>query len=177
MVVKGNLPSSGLAPADIRHVDKTMNGQEKCIDGTRPRAPDNRYGDCPSRMSDGRLFTDYRPRCEVHSDRLVPPDQSSPAFPFPMKSHDRRQLMIQHADELIRRDRLAAMGEASCGSCTNESTMLPPSTVQMCDAHTCIFRPTNPDKNGGVPFPAEKGIDEAVVTESGLARNYTLSTE
>lgn len=29
------------------------------------RVSDNRYVDCPPRMADGRIFTDYRPSCVV----------------------------------------------------------------------------------------------------------------
>ena len=37
-----------------------------CID-KNTRASDNRHPECPPRMSDGRMFTDYRPSCVVNN--------------------------------------------------------------------------------------------------------------
>lgn len=62
---------------------------------------------CPALMSDGRLFTDYRPRCGAISGML---DKN-------MSSYDYRQYMITNAEQLMQESRGQAISRSSCETC------------------------------------------------------------
>jgi hypothetical protein len=62
----------------------------------------NQYEDCPAIMSDGRLFTNYTPRC-LQEYRL------EDAEGRPLTSFQYRQFLIDNGKELIRRQQMAAM--------------------------------------------------------------------
>lgn len=65
--------------------------------------------DCPSLMSDGRLFTDYRPSCYVH-DLVLKQNGIT-------NSYDLKELMISKANHLQELNRQFAEHKASCKSC------------------------------------------------------------
>jgi hypothetical protein len=101
------------------------------------RVCDNKHGDCPARMSDGRLMTDYRPRCQVNFE----------AQPNPMSSYEYRQFLTHNAARLMQQNRDTAFQNAYCGPCLDEpGTMLPEQHKQVCNGRTCSF-PVN-DPNG-----------------------------
>ena len=65
--------------------------------------------DCPPLMSDGRLVTDYRPSCELHSsiryhNRLY-------------DSNQYRQFMIHNAEKMMGMTRQFYTDLRGCGSC------------------------------------------------------------
>jgi hypothetical protein len=99
------------------------------------RVTDCKYN-CPPRMSDGRHYTDYRPRCARNYEEL----------PKPMSAYDYRQFLMENAEQLITQHRENAWVLNACGPCANPSTMLPEQHVQVCDGKTCSF-PVN-DPNG-----------------------------
>lgn len=91
---------------------------------------------CPPRMSDGRHFTDYKPRCGVDASTLN--GQT-------MNSYELRQYMITNAENLMQKNRDAAVGANKCGPCVepwNQGTMLPEQSVVKCTTSTCT-RATN----------------------------------
>lgn len=95
------------------------------------RVSDNRHYNCPPKMSDGRHFTDYRPRCLVNFS--FPNDQ-------PMNSYEYRQYLIQNAEKLMRQNTSMAYAMNMCGPCVepyNVGTMLPEQNIVKCDANTC----------------------------------------
>lgn len=111
-------------------------GSRTC--GSCERASENKHFDCPPRMADGRLFTDYRPRCDVNY--LFPPRKAY------LDSYKYRQYLIHHADEVLAGMRKAAYSAAACGPCVqpfNPGTMLPERVTQRCDARTCSFAPAD----------------------------------
>jgi hypothetical protein len=79
-------------------------------------------------MADGRLFTDYRPRCDANSE-----------FQAPMSgSHEYRQHLITNGSALMDRDRAAAAASASCMPClTGFGTMAPEADRVVCDKVSC----------------------------------------
>jgi len=99
------------------------------------RVTDCKYN-CPNRLSDGRHFTDYRPRCFTNFD----------ALPKPMSSYDYRMYLTHQAEHLIEQNRQDAFRKNMCEPCVNPSTMLPEQHVQVCDGRKCSF-PVN-DPNG-----------------------------
>lgn len=130
---------------------------ERRLCGTCSRTSDNRHFDCPAKMADGRLFTDYRPRCAFVATQA--------RGMAPVSNHAARQLMIRGADALIAKDRKEAKSRAACGPpCARDpGTVPPPEMLQKCDTRACAFLPArNP------PPPHGHGP----VYQSGLGRVY-----
>lgn len=94
------------------------------------RESDNVNFDCPPRMSDGRLFTDYRARCDVNLQWQKPMDSS----------YDYRQFLIGNAESLMDGQRGAAHAKAYCGPCVkpyDQGTVLPEKDAFVCDKVGC----------------------------------------
>jgi hypothetical protein len=81
-------------------------------------------------MADGRLFTDYRPRCDIQLER-----QAALAG-----SIEYRQYLISHGQEIVASMRTDAHERAKCGLCKSPydvGTMLPEADVFRCDKLAC----------------------------------------
>lgn len=94
------------------------------------RTSDNRVA-CPPRMSDGRAFTDYRPRCASMSTSLAGTYGNEQA----------RSWLTNTAESLIANARQLSLHKNSCNEC-NTATMMngdvvPESAVQVCTAESC----------------------------------------
>lgn len=103
------------------------------------RETDNKFSTCPDTMSDGRLFTNYRPRSSTQYFNMVM-NQMPDAYSY-------RQYMTQNAEELIKRNAAEAYARAACGPCDNpydRGHMLPEMDKQTCDARSCTFRTADP---------------------------------
>lgn len=97
---------------------------------------------CPSRMSDGRAFTDYRPRCIVHTNTLDSLEGTK-------SSYQLRMYFQTNAENIMEANRERALERlipcAPCRRLTTESgTMLPERYVVECDNVTCRRREVNP---------------------------------
>ena len=83
---------------------------------------------CPVRMSDGRMFTDYRPKSVVPvSDRLY---------------------MINNASEIMQQNMMAAVNESSCIPNVALKSSVPNRTMQACNENTCVFSEVDPNGLG-----------------------------
>jgi hypothetical protein len=117
----------------------------------KSRASDNKHVGCPPRMSDGRLFTDYRSRCDVNSAREV---QDSYAY---------RQHLIRNGTSIMEGYRMSAYASAQCGPCGRPpGTMLPEQCLDNCNTRTCA-RVSN-DEDG-------IGLGRYQKSEVGLAKS------
>lgn len=108
-----------------------------CKDCTRET--DNKAFHCPDRMSDQRLFTNYRPRSSTQYYNMISNNMPD-AYAY-------RQYMTQNAEELIKRNAAEAYMRAACGPCDNNyerGHMLPETDQQTCDSRKCTFRVTDP---------------------------------
>lgn len=86
-------------------------------------------------MADGRIFTDYRPRCDLNYS--IPGAKDSM---MGSSSYTYRQYLIQHADQLMAGQRALTYGSAVCGPCMppyDVGTMLPEQSIVKCDAQVC----------------------------------------
>lgn len=97
---------------------------------------------CAPLMADGRLFTNWTPRC---SQVYQTPNFAS--------SYESRQKLIHNAIEIMKQNAGAAYVNARCGPCYenpdwNTGTMLPEQHIQTCDARTCTFTPNQKDGLG-----------------------------
>lgn len=95
---------------------------------------------CPTRMSDGRAFTDYRPRCVVNAEVNAKMARTS---------YESRIYLQQHAEEVMEAERQKAIDRLSpCMPCKRSfddmGTMLPERYVVRCDAATCERIEVNP---------------------------------
>ena len=81
-------------------------------------------------MADGRLFTDYRPRCDANL-------QYKAAM---SGSYDYRQFLIANGASIIEGDRRAASDAARCSPCMSPyevGTMAPEADRVVCDKVSC----------------------------------------
>jgi len=124
-------------------------------------APDSRYPAYAALMSDARLITDYRSKCEKN----VPVGQQ-------FATH---QFMVHNADALIEesRKRQAVWNGALFGLA---ATQPPPAVVQRCDADVCSFE-QNPDifgfgiERASEPLPTLFGTFETESTATERAKD------
>lgn len=110
------------------------------------RASNNRHYDCPPRMSDGRLFTDYRARCDINY--VSTPELTEHGA---MDSYTYRQYLLNNADRLLSQMRQNAFDSVVCGPCMEPymtGTMLPEQQLLVCDGRTCSLRPTGKHTDG-----------------------------
>lgn len=110
------------------------------------KSSDNRYSNCPPKMSDGRMFTDYRPRCLTN----FAVSHIEGNFDLP-NSYEYRQYLVANASTLMAKDRQMAYKNNYCGPCVepyNEGTMLPEKNTVKCDASKCSFYANDPNGLG-----------------------------
>lgn len=114
-----------------------------CMTCSKPS--DNQEFNCPPKMSDGRHFTDYRPRCALNSRSnymIADPKQKHGFTSPPLNSYDFRQYMIEKGEKLIEMNRESAFQRNMCGPCVSNptvdvGTMLPEQTVVTCNKSAC----------------------------------------
>jgi len=98
---------------------------------------------CPSRMADGRAFTDYRPRCAVNAE-LVQAIGGKTA-----SAYESRMFLQRNANKWMDSERVKSVERLSpCAPCkrptSDPGTMLPSRYVVRCDAVTCSREEVNP---------------------------------
>lgn len=114
-----------------------MQSCDACTKSTEPK-----YRNCPPIMSDGRHFTDYRPRCDINF--VGPKDKT-------LNSYDYRMYLTQNGERILGEVRREQYERNMCGPCMEPyqvGTMLPEQSVQECDTNTCRFTVGNPDGLG-----------------------------
>jgi len=102
---------------------------------------------CPYRQSDGRMFTDYRPRCIANFS--VPGLNETDGNYMIASSYEFRQYLTKNASDIMLKNQQKAYAENNCGPCKSPydvSTMLPEQSVQKCNSQTCTF--SKNDTNG-----------------------------
>lgn len=97
---------------------------------------------CPINMADGRLFTDYRPRCDIQMQ-----------FQAPMSgSYEYRQWLIANGKRIADHQRAMAREMTCCAPCKDPlpiGTMLPETDQVICDKVGCT-RVRMPGAKGGL---------------------------
>lgn len=122
------------------------------------RTSENKHFDCPPRMADGRLFTDYRPRCDINYTFNGMDSKMS------MNSYAYRQFLISNANKLMSSQRASTYSAAVCGPCMepyDQGTMLSEQSVMKCDASTCTVTGKDPR---GLGLGRDYGSTEADAT-------------
>lgn len=94
------------------------------------RATDNYYRNCPAIMSDGRAFTDYRPRGVQALQDIVPLHKSSYEF---------RQHLEKHGDGIVDNMRTSAYSMNNCGPCSSFKPAVGELAKEVCSPNACEF--------------------------------------
>ena len=103
---------------------------------------------CPFRMSDGRQFTDYRPRCIANHKGSIDPTGKQVNS---LNSYEYRQYMISNGEDIMMNNRMSAYNNNKCGPCIepfNEGTMLSEQNKVVCNKNSCSSYVANPDGLG-----------------------------
>jgi hypothetical protein len=74
------------------------------------KTSNNKYFNCPARMSDGRHFTDYRPNCFVNN--LLRYNNNT------MSNYEYRQFLINNGSELMKINNIYTEEKVGCKPCT-----------------------------------------------------------
>lgn len=122
---------------------RIMMDVKDCTSCSKPT--DNKEFNCPPRMSDGRHFTDYRPRCAFNSISnyiIKDPKGKNGFISPPLNSYDFRQYMMHNSEALMKMNREIAFTKNMCGPCVENpsvdiGTMLPEQTQITCDQNAC----------------------------------------
>ena len=140
------------------------------------RTSENRHYDCPPRMADGRIFTDYRPRCDINYSAL------GDRLKTGISSYDYRQVLIASAEQIISDQRSVAYNNALCGPCMapyDSGTMLPESSRMVCTAQTCAVKVGDPAglgmgrDYGDQEYSASKGafMQQKLAEQAAMAKS------
>lgn len=99
---------------------------------------------CPSRMSDGRIFTDYRTRCLLNDDIVSQLNKNNSTI----SSYESRLYLQRNAETIMEKNKQNASDNLLCGPCTrpftDPGTMLPEKYVVRCDNVSCLRQEVNP---------------------------------
>lgn len=104
---------------------------------------------CPVRMSDGRSFTDYRPRCAINAELMTDLSQKNLA----RSSYESRMFLQNNAEHIMERSRLNSLENlAPCAPCSrpfnDPGTMYPQRYIVKCSATSCEKIEVNPNGLG-----------------------------
>lgn len=90
-------------------------------------------------MSDGRAFTDYRPRYFAYASEMAAVTSSPQYYSTPYSSYESRMYMQQNATQIIEQNRVAA--EKHVGTCKrpliDPGTIPPEQYVVRCNTVSC----------------------------------------
>lgn len=100
---------------------------------------------CPSRMADGRAFTDYRPRCAVNAELMNAVAGRNQI----QSSYESRMYLQRNGEVVMQQERVKAVERLiPCAPCkrpfSDAGTMLPERYVVRCDGVTCTRAEVNP---------------------------------
>jgi hypothetical protein len=141
------------------------------------RSQDTSGKSCPPRMSDGRQFTDYRPRCVAN---YISDANTNFAA---ANSYEYRQYLIEHGESIMLENKRSAYIKNRCGPCVepfDDGTMLGEQTEIKCNQSSCTFAtkdvnglgmgrqfvtvPQNPSDDFASMYSSLKGIEQTTTT-------------
>ena len=91
------------------------------------KSSNNKYFDCPTRMDDGRHFTDYRPNCYVNNMIQFQNNLSS--------SYDYRQFLINNATSLMEVNKKYTSFKNGNNDCN--AVEVPHQSIRVCNGNVC----------------------------------------
>jgi hypothetical protein len=96
------------------------------------KSSNNKFFNAPSRMSDGRIFTDYRHNAELN-DNIMTNNKV-------LNSYDYRMFLTRNSDNIIKgynEYTFIRNGNLNCKLPYETGSMLPEKTRVICNKHTC----------------------------------------
>jgi hypothetical protein len=112
------------------------------------KTSNNKYFDCPARMDDGRIFTDYRPSTTV--DDMIRYSNNV------MSSYEYRQFLINNANNIMSVNNNYTKEKVGCASCNYQD--VPFQTI--CNVNDKYSKCKMVDQNGvGVKNVATQNIE------------------
>jgi len=136
----------------------------------------NQYANCPPRMADGRMFTDYRPRCIANFS--IPGMNEIPGNYDLPNSFEYRQYLIKNASDIMQKNEQTSYALNSCAPCVNpymEGTMLAEQRIVSCDASTCKFSQKDPNGLGmgrDYGYPSSDAAKTAFLASKQAQQTY-----
>ncbi len=102
--------------------------------------------ECLNKMSDGRHFTDYRPRCIINQSIIDDVVNNK----IVNSSYDTRMYLQHNAERIMEQQKSVNYVNlrSSCTPCNGVSTVLPDKYVVRCDGVSCTRVVVNPDGLG-----------------------------
>lgn len=95
----------------------------------------------PARMNDGRLFTDYRPRCITNTEMMKDLYKKN----ITASSYDSRMYLQKNAEKIMEEQQNNAMENVRCTRPPTEvDTMLPEKYIVKCTNVSCVTEEVNP---------------------------------
>lgn len=137
-----NQPPTWLVEAGVK-----KQGNEKKSQMTP--TPDNRFPGWAAPMSDGRICTDYRSKCELN-------------IPTGMQFAS-RQFMQRNAEAIIQKSRQRQAELSGAGMAYDSRTDVPASSLVKCDTEMCSYYPY---VEGGVGTERQENVPELFGTFS-----------
>jgi hypothetical protein len=107
------------------------------------RSSNNKFFNSPSRMADGRIFTDYRPNFEMN--KYIESGNKL------KNTHDYRMFLLRNGEKLIQKNQDYVYMKNGMGRCAQPyhiGTMLPEKTRVKCNQHTCEIVDVDPNGHG-----------------------------
>jgi len=103
---------------------------------------------CPTRMNDGRAFTDYRPRCMMNDDLMAELNKQK----MVASSYESRMYLQNNAEVIMEQQKKSATDKLMCGTCPmpidSIGTMHNEKYVVRCDTVTCGRQEVDPNGLG-----------------------------
>lgn len=103
---------------------------------------------CPTRMNDGRAFTDYRPRCMMNDDLMANLNKQNVVA----SSYESRMYLQNNAELIMEQQKKSATEKMLCGVCPmpldSDGTMLKEKYVVRCNSVTCGRQELDPNGLG-----------------------------
>lgn len=100
---------------------------------------------CASRMNDGRMFTDYRPKCMANNDMMSNLNDKN----IVVSSYESRMYLQQNAEKIMQEQKNIALDKVRCTRPHEDvGTMLPERYTVKCDNVSCQRAESNPSGLG-----------------------------
>ncbi len=106
------------------------------INNTFMKVSDNVELDFPARMSDGRVFTDYRQNCILNNN-----------ISRGMGSWEYRNYLTNNASQVHQNMLSTIESKVKCGKCS-DNTVLPVKTILNCSPESCTYQMNDPNGLG-----------------------------
>tara|TARA_B110000208_G_C11333982_1_gene271093 strand:+ start:29 stop:469 length:441 start_codon:yes stop_codon:yes gene_type:complete len=119
------------------------------------KTSNNKYFDCPARMSDARFCTDYRPNSYMNTVLKVSNDLEN--------SYQYRVFLQRNADKIFQLNNNLFFVRNGCGPCVkpyNEGTIPPNQNTMNCNSQSCNLQQINPNGIGlGIDYNTKRTVN------------------